>query len=88
MKQALYKFSRYFKEFGIIEGTFIATAEEIKELIGKEISIYDTLKVIVQEKDVILISDDQKLVDIILQYSLCNGFNPLFCVEEHDENGD
>jgi hypothetical protein len=77
---------RFFWDYGrqgVIQGLFIAKKKEIKALIGKEVYFGEILgkhsEVYgkINKKDITFITKDKKVIEIINEYDLLNGYNPL-----------
>lgn len=83
-EKAVYKLKVDCGRQGELEGLFIAKKNHVKillesgleiyfgEVLGKHSEIYGIL----EEKEVIFVSDSQEVIDIIETHELQNGFNP------------
>jgi phenolic acid decarboxylase len=90
MKKGIYKFYWDCGRQGNIDGIFVATDEEIKSIIGKEIyfgevlgkhsEIYGSMG----KEDIELITDSEEVVKIFEKYKIYSGFNPLDYLEEEE----
>lgn len=87
----LYKFHWEIKRMGDVTGVFVATDEEIDEIIGKTIYFGDVLGKhseiygILEKEDLKILSEDQdfivKLIEVF-KSSTINGYNPLHYIQE------
>lgn len=73
---------------GSVEGVFISTPEEIKSAIGKTVYFGEVLgkhseiSGTLEEKDIQLVTQDPKAIQVIEDCNLTTGFNPLDYLEE------
>lgn len=90
--KALYKLHIDCGRMGDLDGVFITDTEKMKELVssgkhvyfgevlGKHSDIYCPIK----EEDYTFITTNDKVIEIVEQYGLENGFNPFDYLEEED----
>jgi hypothetical protein len=82
--KGIYKFYWDYGRQGEVKGIFIATKEEVANIIGKEVyfgeilgkhsEIYNT----VDEEDIELITDDQAIIEVIEKIGILpTGYNPV-----------
>jgi hypothetical protein len=82
--KGIYKFYWDYGRQGEVKGTFIATKEEVANIIGKEVyfgeilgkhsEIYNT----VDEEDIELITDDQAIIEVTEKIGILpTGYNPV-----------
>jgi hypothetical protein len=84
MKKAIYRFSADCGRNGDLEGVFIATKEQVAKLISSKIEVYfgevlgkhSEICGAIEKKDIKLLTDDIKAVEIVEKYNLTNGYNP------------
>ena len=82
--KAVFKLSIDCGRSGELEGLFIATKEEVKQLLecdyevywgevlGKHSEVYGKI----EEKEIIFVSDDEAVIKVIEDHGLQNGFDP------------
>lgn len=83
-EKAVYKFQFDCGRQGELEGLFVSTKEKVQalkksevevyfgEVLGKHSEVYGKI----EEKEIILVSDNPEVVQIVEQYNLENGYNP------------
>ncbi|MCV9934528.1 hypothetical protein OIU80_19785 [Flavobacterium sp. LS1R47] len=84
MKKGIYRFNADCGRMGNLKGVFIATNEQVKELIKSKIEVYfgevlgkhSEICGSIEKKQVILLSDDSEAVNLVEKYELTSGFNP------------
>lgn len=89
--KGIYKFHWDCGRQGSVEGSFVATDEEVKNAIGKEVyfgeilgkhsEIYGTL----EESEIELTTTDPQVVALFEQFELANGYNPLEYLREEEK---
>lgn len=86
----LYRFYWDCGRQGSIEGNFLATEEQIENLIGSDLYLGEVLGKhsevygIVKESDIKLITDNREFLDMAKSLKICleSGYNPLEYLEE------
>lgn len=88
MAEGLYNFEFDCGRQGHLSGAFIATDEEIQSIIGKEVyfgevlgkhsEVYGTI----EESEITLVTDDEKVVSVLKEKRFSSGYNPLDYFEE------
>jgi hypothetical protein len=94
--KAVFKMTRDFGRMGEIEGVFIAEKEHVDllcqggivvyfgEILGKHSEIYCNF----EPKHIQLISEDQKVIDVIMEHGLSSGYNPFsYTTIRHEREG-
>lgn len=88
----LYKFYWDCNRMGFIDGLFIATADEVANLIGKRCHFGECLGKFseiygdIEEGDIELLSDDQDFVNKCISTNVSCGYNPFdYLPEEYEE---
>jgi hypothetical protein len=84
MKKGIYRFNADCGRMGNLKGVFIATNEQVKELIKSKIEVYfgevlgkhSEICGSIEKKQVILLTDDSEAVNLVEKYELTSGFNP------------
>lgn len=84
MKKGIYRFNANCGRSGNLTGVFIATSEQVKELIKSKIEVYfgevlgkhSEICGSIEKKQVILLTDDSEAVTLVEKYELTSGFNP------------
>lgn len=92
---SLYSYGVDMGRQGRINGTILATAEEIEDIIGKNIYFGEILgkhsevSITCEREDFELLTSDQEFIKKAVEYNLIpSGYNPLDYVEEDDYDGD
>lgn len=81
--KGLYRFFAYLGYKGTLEGAFIATTQEINNLIGQYVSFEeglnteDTIRFVIKPEHIILVTDDEYVVNTLENRNFCVGVNPL-----------
>ena len=81
--KGLYRFFAYLGYKGTLEGAFIATTQEINNLIGQYASFEESLNTeetigfIIKPEHLILVTDDEYVVNTLENRNFCVGVNPL-----------
>jgi len=83
--KGLYKLQIDCGRLGYLRGLFIAKVEEINKLINDKIEIYfgevlgkfSQISEVITNENVILVTTDVNIIDIIIKYDLETGYNPL-----------
>ena len=87
-KKGVYKFDWDCGRQGSIDGVFVATDEDVKDIIGKEVYFGEVLGKHseiygpIEDGEIKLISDDNVVVDLFEKHNIQCGFNPLDYYEE------
>lgn len=84
MTKGVFKFNFDCGREGNLEGVFISTKEEVRALIDSHVEVYfgevlgkhSEIYGKVEESEIILVSDDEKVVELVEEYKLENGYNP------------
>jgi len=91
--KGIYKFFWDCGRQGDLEGIFVATAEEVADRLGKEISFGEALGKHsyihgpLEASDVTLITDNPEFVKLFEDHGMSTGHNPLE-VQYQDESGE
>ena len=94
--EAVYKLHKYCGRLGDLEGLFIANKQEVQDLIdsgktvyfGEVLGKHSDVAVSIQEKDISLVTADDKVIEVIRKFDLENGFNPFDYIEDDEEVND
>lgn len=84
MKKGIYKFSLDCGRMGDLEGVFIATDQQVKELISCKIEVYfgeilgkhSEVWSKIEKKHIKLLTTDINAIEVVEKYDLTNGVNP------------
>lgn len=87
MKKGIYKFFVDFN-FGILEGIFVETSDNVKSIFGKKVhfgevlgkhsDIFGTIDI----GDVNLVTEDENAVKLFELYQMETGYNPFYYLNE------
>lgn len=89
--KGIYKFDADFGRMGDLTGVFVATAQEIEDMIGKEVYFGEVLGkhsdvyMTVEDDNFTLVTNDEKFIEMFEQYDLANGYNPFDYYEGDDD---
>lgn len=83
-QKAVYKFYADYGRQGELEGLFVETKKRVQALIESEVEVYfgevlgkhSEVYGKIEQKEIILVSDNPEAVDIVEKYNLENGYNP------------
>lgn len=85
MKKGLYKMSIEYGRHGSVEALFVAPIDYVKKLIEIDLEINygeilgkhsEVIFALNEEKDLELITDDEKVIDIFETHNISSGYNP------------
>lgn len=89
-KLGIYKFHWDCGRQGEVAGIFVASEKDVKSIIGKDVyfgeilgkhsEVYGTI----EKGDITLLTDNEEVVKVILDYGLENGYNPFDYLEEEE----
>ena len=82
--KGLFKMNVDFRRMGNLEGVFIADSDDVDYLVNKKICVYfgevlgkhSEIYGNIKKNDIKLISTDNKVINVIEEYELENGYNP------------
>lgn len=83
MKKGLYKFYWDCGRQGDLDGLFVATQEEVDNIIGKEVNFGEALGKhsevygTVDKDDITLITNSEEVIKIFEEHNISCGYNPL-----------
>jgi G:T/U-mismatch repair DNA glycosylase len=84
MNKGIYKLSLDCGRMGTLQGVFIATDRQVKELVSSKIEVYfgeilgkhSEVWSAIEKKHIKLLTTDSKAVEVVEKYDLSNGVNP------------
>lgn len=89
--KGIYKFYADFGRMGDLSAVFVATAEDVEDIIGKEVyfgevlgkhsEVYTTM----EEDHFTLVTNDEKFIEMFEECGLENGYNPF---DYYDSEGE
>lgn len=88
MAEGLYKFEFDCGRQGYLSGAFIAEADEIASLVGQDVYFGEVLGKhseiygVIEEGDIMLVTDDPQVVATLKAVNFGSGHNPLQYLEE------
>ncbi|QIW87824.1 hypothetical protein Ab1vBOLIVR5_gp176 [Agrobacterium phage OLIVR5] len=91
MSRGIYRFSWDCGRNGDIDGIFSAEENEVKEAIGKNVNFGEALGKhsevygVIEEGEIVLVTDDVDAVKIFDTYDFSSGYNPLFYIRSDEE---
>uniref|UniRef100_A0AAU8HZ69 YopX protein domain-containing protein n=1 Tax=Rhizobium phage IG49 TaxID=3129228 RepID=A0AAU8HZ69_9CAUD len=91
MSRGIYRFSWDCGRNGDIDGIFSAEENEVKEAIGKNVNFGEALGKhsevygVIEEGEIVLVTDDVDAVRIFDTYGFGNGYNPLHYIRSDEE---
>lgn len=92
--KGIYKFYAYFGRMGSLSSVFVATAEDIENLIGEEVHFGEVLgkhsemSLIIKKEHFTLATNDEKFIVMFEELKLENGHNPFDYYDYDDEDED
>ena len=89
----LYKFEKVFRG-GTLSGVFVADIQEVNDLIKSELELlfgevlgkHSNVVYAVKEEDLTLVTTKEDVINIILEYDLINGIDPMEYIDETIES--
>lgn len=90
--KGIYKFDADFGRMGDLSAVFVATAQDIENIIGKEVYFGEVLGkhsevyMTVENDNFSLVTNDEKFIELFEEYGLENGHNPFDYYESEDED--
>lgn len=92
--KAVYKFYQDFRRQGDMQSIFLATPDEVEKAMGKRAYFGEALGkhsevwCDLHEGNITLVSDSPDVVKVITDHQLTSGRNPLYYLQEEDEDED
>ena len=96
--KGLYKFHWDCGRMGDVEGVFVADSEDVSYMIDNNVEVYfgeilgkhSEVSGCIDKEDITFITSEENVIDIVEQYGLESGYNPLdyFDIEEHRINNE
>ena len=90
MKEGIYKFYVDCGRMGDVQGLFIATADEVKSILGERIYFGEILGkhsevvLTIEKENITFVTDDENFVGLFKKYDLTSGHNPFDYWEQED----
>ena len=90
-KAGVYRFSHYQPRGYDVEGTFVATDEQVAAVIGKTVHFgeicgkHSDVSVVPTEKTLTLLTDDPAVVDAFVKFGFSSGHDPVAQFEDLEE---
>lgn len=90
--KGIYKFDADFGRMGDLSGVFVATAQDIEDIIGKEVYFGEVLgkhsdvSLTVEDDNFTLVTNDEKFIEMFEQYGLENGYSPFDYYEAEEDD--
>lgn len=84
--KCVFRFTKHYGRLYDLEAIFIATRQAVIDVIGKDFHYYPTDQSWdiepsqLKEEDFKIITDDEKVVNMMEEFRLCVGINPLECL--------
>lgn len=91
-KAGVYHFSHYQPRGYDVEGTFVATDEEVAAVIGKTVHFgeicgkHSDVSVVPTEQSMTLLTDNPDVVDAFVKFGFASGHNPVERFKDQQDN--
>lgn len=84
IKQGIYKLDVDFRRGGNLSGIFLSTNQDVEVLINNNIEIafgevngkHSDINIVINESDIILVTDNEEAIECFSKYQLQNGYDP------------
>jgi hypothetical protein len=94
-KEGVYRWSQYFGRGGSLSGVFVARADEVESVIGRDVywgevlGKHSEVEGELEASDFELLTDDADFIEKFRRFGLATGRNPIQRIAEWDEeNGE